>query len=161
MTTTLSDFLEQRAAQEAGEQQAREAKVAEWRDALSRLYAQIRSWLRASDPKGLLKVTESERQFNEEGLGRYTVPRLDISGFGRDMWVVPKARYTVATAHPPQKSAPERAAGRVDLTDDARRLVLYRFHGDPDDIWMIDDLKGSPRLFDRGEFEAALMSFLK
>jgi len=161
MATTLKDFLEERAAQEAAEREAHQAEIAEWRDSVSRLLAQIKDWLRDADPRGILKLKEFEWEVNEEGLGHYTVPRLDITGLGSRMWVIPKARFTVATAHPPRKTAPERAIGRVDLTDEVRRKTLYRFHGDPDDIWMIDDLKGSPRVFVRSEFEAALMSFLK
>lgn len=161
MASALTNFLRDRATEYALESEARLVKVAEWRAAVERLLALIQNWLKESDPDGLLKQEVNEWEVNEQGMGKYTVPRLDISGFGRLMWVVPKARNTIATAHPPQWKAPERAAGRVDLSNELKRYVLYRFKADPDDVWMIDDLTTGMKLFDREQFEAALMSYLK
>ena len=59
------------------------------------------------------------------------------------------------------RSAPERAAGRVDITDELRRYVLYRFQEDGSDVWLIDDLKSGPKPLDQDAFESALMSYLQ
>lgn len=161
MSTTFTDFLREQAAQRKTEMAEREAVVAEWTESLRQLYAQIRGWLQESDPDGILSVKDGVWEVNEEGLGKYSVPCLDIRGLGRWVGIVPKARYTVATAHPPQKTTPERAAGRVDITNEVRRFILYRFHGEDGDLWLIDDQKNAPRVLDREAFEAALMSYLR
>jgi len=97
----------------------------------------------------------------EEGLGRYQVPRLDLTVFGKWIGIIPKARKTVGSARPTPRSAPERASGRVDITDEVRRYVLHRFRQDGGDLWMIDDLRSEPKPFDQQAFEAALKSYLQ
>ena len=88
---------------------------------------------------------------------------------------------TVGTANPPQQFAPQRAEGRVDITDELRRYVLYRFRDNDRDSWVIDGLDlgghdaneksgpGEVRVIRRSEqgrldqeaFEKALMSYLQ
>ena len=58
-------------------------------------------------------------------------------------------------------SAPQRAAGRVDMTDELRRYVFYRFEEDGRELWLIDDLESEPKPLDQGAFEKALMSYLQ
>ena len=67
----------------------------------------------------------------------------------------------MGTAKPPQKSVPERAAGRVDITDELRSYVLYRFRDDSRELWVIDDLHSEPKPLDKEAFEQALMSYLQ
>jgi hypothetical protein len=67
----------------------------------------------------------------------------------------------VGIAHPPQKAAPHRAAGRVDITDELRRYVLYRSQEDGRDVWVIDDLGSGQKPLDQGTFENALMSYFR
>jgi hypothetical protein len=67
----------------------------------------------------------------------------------------------VGTAHPAQQSAPQRAAGRVDITDELRRYVLYRFPQDGRDLWLIDDLESEPKPLNQEALERALMSYLR
>ena len=103
-------------------------------------------------------------EINEENLGRYFVPRLDIRGLGCSLGIIPKARFTVATSIPNPNGSSVRGIGRVDLTwieSEAKRYHLYRFPGESEDMWMIDDRKSTPQPFDREHFEAALMSLLK
>src|SRR5579864_2497340 len=159
--TTLTEFLREKAAKHAAESVKNEGIIKEWDDALRRLYAQVRDWLVASDPDRVLSVDESSTDIHEEALGRYKVPRLNIKALGQWVSLIPKARFTVGTAYPPQKTTPERAAGRVDITNEARRHVLYRFHGPNGDVWLIDDLKSSPVELNRENFEAVLMSYFR
>ena len=71
---------------------------------------------------------------------------------------------------------PQRAEGRVDITDELRRYVLYRFREDGRDVWVIDGLdrgyeekpgqiqyipRSEQRPLDREAFERALMSYLQ
>jgi hypothetical protein len=108
------------------------------------------------------------------------VPRLDLHIFGKWIGIIPKARRTVGIANPPQKTAPERAEGRVDITDELRRCVLYRFRENGSDQWIISglDIAGhdaadmrsgevrytptsEARPLDRDAFERALLSYLQ
>lgn len=179
MSTTFKEFLQRKAEKLQAEIQAGEATVDEWRSAIEKLFARIRGWLRESDPDGLIQIEEGQEEVSEPGLGRYRVPRLDLRAFGKWIGIIPKARKTVGKAIPPQKSAPERAEGRVDITDELRRYVLYRFRENAEDQWLIDgldqgggflaELPAEPgpmrpiqaKPLDREVFETALMSYLR
>jgi hypothetical protein len=161
MTTGLRDFLRLQAEKHQAEARAGRATVEEWRAAIDHLFAQIRNWLAESDPEGIIEIKEGKQTLTESGLGRYEVPRLDLRAFEKWIGIIPKARKTVGSATPPQRSAPKRAAGRVDITDELHRYVLYRFQEDGGDVWLIDDLKSEPKPLDQEEFERALMSYLR
>ena len=180
MSTTFKEFLRQQAEKQQAEATAAKAVVDEWRTSIEDLFNQIREWLKESDPEGVVEIEESQEDVREPGLGRYRVPRLTLRAFGKWIGIIPKARRTVGTAHPPQKSAPQRAEGRVDITDELRRYVLYRFQEGGGDVWLIDgvDIGGhdaspkapgetrytrmsEPRPLDQEVFEKALMSYLR
>lgn len=159
MTTAFRDFLRRQAEKHQADETAR--IVDEWRTAIERLFLQMRAWLKESDPQGFIDIEESQHEVTEPGLGRYSVPHLTLCAFGKSIFIIPKARRTVGTATPPQKSAPERAAGRVDITDELRRYVLYRFQENSQDLWLIDDLESEPKPLNQEAFESALMSYLR
>ena len=162
MSTTFTEFLREQAAKQEAVAKAGQAVVEEWRTAIEQLFGQVRGWLADSDPDGIIQIKEGKEELREEGLGRYHVPRLDLQVFGKWIGIIPKARKTIGTARPPQKSAPERATGRVDITDEVRRYVLYRFPKEGGgDLWMIDDLRSDQKPLDQRAFEAALMSYLR
>jgi hypothetical protein len=161
MSTTFSDFLREQADKHRAEAIAGKDMVDEWRSSVERLFATLRDWLKESDPHGVIEVEESQHEVTEPGLGRYRIPRLNLRAFGKWIGIIPKARKTVGSAKPPQNSAPKRATGRVDITDELRRYVLYRFHENGRDVWMIDDLENEPQPLDRLGFERALMSYLR
>ncbi len=176
MSTTFREFLHQQAEKHQAEVVAGKDTVEEWRKAIANLFVQIREWLKESDPESLIEIEESQEDVREPGLGRYRVPRLNLRVFGKWIGIIPKARRTVGTAKPPQKSAPERAEGRVDITDELRRYVLYRFKEGGRDVWLIDGLespekawpgqvqyipRSEPRALDQEAFERALMSYLQ
>jgi len=161
MTTAFREFLRQQAEKHRAEVQAGKATVDEWRATIEQLFTRLREWIRESDPESVIEIEETHQDITERGLGRYRVPRLNLSAFGKWVSIIPKARQTVGTARPPQKSVPERAAGRVDMTDELRRYVLYRFREDSRDTWVIDDLHSEPKPLDKEAFEQALMSYLQ
>lgn len=161
MSATLTEFLREQAEKRKGKMAERQGVLDEWVEALNRLYDTVREWLREADPDGVLAVKTAEWKVTEEELGTYAAPRIDIHGLGRWVGFVPKARHTVGTATPPQASAPVRATGRVDITNELRRYILYRVPTDAGDEWVIDDLRSPARPFDRAAFEAALMSYLR
>lgn len=161
MSTDFRDFLRQQAEKHQAEARAGKEMVDEWRGAVKRLFSQMRAWLKEDDTEGVIEIEEGQEDITEPGLGRYRVPRLDLRVFGKWIGIIPKARKTVGTAHPPQKGAPQRAAGRVDITDELRRYVLYRSQEDGRDVWFIDDLQSEQKPLDQGTFERALMSYLR
>jgi hypothetical protein len=179
MSTTFKEFLQQQAEKHRAEAEAGKAVVDEWRNAVEQLLDKIREWLKESDPNGVIETKESEQEIREPGLGYYHVPRLDLRAFGTWIGIIPKARKTVGTAKPPQKNAPERAEGRVDITDELLRYVLYRFRQDGRNVWMIDGLgrgydaaektwpqveyvpRADPKPLDQETFEKALMSYFR
>jgi hypothetical protein len=161
MTTTFKDFLREQAEKYHAEGQSAKATLEEWRGAIERLFAQLSAWLKEDDPGGVIEIERSQWEVTEPGLGRYRIPRLDLRAFGKWIGIIPKARHTVGRASPPQKSAPQRADGRVDITDELRRYVLYRFREDGRDSWVIDDYESDPKPLDKEAFERALMSYLR
>jgi hypothetical protein len=164
MSANFTQFLREQAEKHDAEVKGGKATVEEWQAAVQRLFDQIRAWLAHSDPDGIIQIKQGQQDVAEAGLGRYVIPRLDLRAFGKWIGIIPKARLTIASAHPPQRSAPERAAGRVDITDEVRRYVLYRFRHDGEgDVWLIDDLRPGtpPAPFDQEAFEMALASYLR
>ncbi len=174
MGATLKQFLQE----QAQKNQEGKALVDEWRTAIEKLFGQIREWLKESDPDGVMEIEQSQEYVNEPGLGRYRVPRLNLRVLGKWVGIIPKARRTVGSAKPPQKSVPERADGRIDITDELRRYILYRIGQGDHAVWMIDGLehgyeeksrpgevqhipRSEQRLFDQDAFEKALMSYLR
>ncbi len=161
MTTSFSDFLQEQAARYEAQTGEGKAEIEEWRAAVDRLLTQLCSWLKESDPRGIIEIERGQEKVKEPGLGRYEVPRLDLRAFGKWIGIIPKARRTVGTANPPQKGAPQRAAGRIDITNELRRYVLYRFTEGGQDTWLIDDLHSGAKPLEKEAFEKALMSYLQ
>ena len=161
MSTTFKEFLREQAAKEAAQGAKAKDVIDEWRAAVESLFRQVRAWLAESDPDGVIEVKQQQHEVREPGLGRYQVPRLDLRAFGNWIGIIPKARRTVGAATPPQKTTPERAIGRVDITNELRRYILYRFRDGARDVWMIDDLNSEPKPLDQEAFERALMSYLR
>jgi hypothetical protein len=180
MSTAFKDFLRAQAAKEHAEIMQGKAIVDDWRAAIERLFAQIRAWLKESDPDGLIEIKENKQEIREKGLGYYVVPRLDLSAFGKWIGIVPKVRGMAVAGEPTQSTAPGRAFGRVDVTDELQRYVLHRVHENGQEVWLIEGLDiggrdaaerrpGEVRYFPRSElmrldqatFEKALMSYLQ
>jgi len=99
---------------------------------------------------------------SKPNVGRYQVPRLEIRAFGKWVGIIPKARKTIKTARPPQSGAPERATGRVDITDEIRRYVLYRIPAEGGESWFIEGPSLDPgQPLTQEHFEEALMSYFQ
>jgi hypothetical protein len=158
---TFTQFLKDQEEKQKSLAEENKQLIDEWRSALQSLYYDIRKWLRESDTGGVIKVDEKESDITEEGIGHYKAPRLELRIFGRWIGILPKARKTVGTARPPQQGAPSRALGRVDLTDEVRRYILYRTQEDGHDVWLIDNLRNEQRLLNKEAFEEALMSYFQ
>lgn len=163
MSTSLREVLKQKAVQYAAEDEKNRHLLDEWRDAVEKLFSQLEKWLDAADPEGFIQHERSPIEVSEPGLGRYSISRLNLRAFGKWVGVIPKARKTVKRAAPQQKGAPEQATGRVDITDETRRYVLYRFGQGAEAQWFLDDIatNGEPQPLTSDRFESALLGYFQ
>ena len=105
----FKEWLEKR-AQEVN-QPERLRHRSEWIAALDQFYEQIMSWIRESDPKGLLIIERMEIERHEPRLGTYVAPALKISLGDAAVRVVPMGAMSAArTGTRPGPSAATKAA---------------------------------------------------
>ncbi len=163
MSTSLRDFLKEKATLYAAESEKYRHIIEEWQAAVDRLFTQLEAWLAAADPEGIIHRERGETEVAEPALGRYRIFRLNLQAFGKWVGVIPKARKTVKRAPPRQNGAPEQATGRVDITDEIRRYVLYRFGQGADEKWFIDDTAAGSELqpLTADRFESALLNYFQ
>lgn len=158
--SAFSELLVQQRETYKAESAKNQEMIQEWLQAIDKLLEQICGWLEAADPERILQVEKDNTEMHEPNLGHYLAPRLIIRAFGKRIGIIPKARKTVGTARPPRPGAPAHATGRVDITDEIRRYVLYRFDGEDDNSWFIENPSdGSLRLLTQELLEEALMSY--
>lgn len=163
MSTSLREFLTHKAALFTAESEKNRLIIEEWQGAVDRLFSHLDTWLGAADPEGIIRRERSQIEVTEPGLGRYSIDRLNLRAFGKWVGLVPKARKTVKRAAPQQQKAPEQATGRVDITDEIRRYVLYRFSHGADEQWFIEDTAAKSELqpLTADRFESALLSYFQ
>src|SRR4051812_20340584 len=65
MSTSLRDFLKQKAALYAAESEKNRVVIEEWQAAVERLFTLLESWLRAADPDGFIQHERSQTQVTE------------------------------------------------------------------------------------------------
>jgi hypothetical protein len=160
--SSFSDLLQKKQESYEAEAAVNREIIDEWVQAIRKLFDQFRGWLKVSDPTKILQVEERMAEVNEPNVGRYQAPRLDIRAFGKWVGVIPKALKTVGSARPPRSGAPAHATGRVDITDEIRRYVLYRFEGDSGDAWFIESPSSDAlEQLTQDRFEEALMSYFQ
>ena len=128
----------------------------EWLGAVRRLLDQLRDWLRASDPEGLLDIETYEIARAESALGSYEAPAMKIHLGAIEVEVKPMGRWV------PNFSARGPFAGRVDLSDGMRKYSLFREIRDGEDHWLVPDRDGQDRFteLDRDGFERILQDLL-
>src|SRR2546421_286070 len=157
MSEVFTKFLREQAAKHQGEDVETQSVIDEWRAAVVQLFRRIRDWLERSDPDHVIRIDEAEHKVNEPSLGKYRIPRLELRGLGKWIGIIPKARNTVGSVRPSPNSAPERAAGRIDMTDEIRRYILYRLQAaSGENEWYIVEFNSDePKLLDQQTFELA------
>jgi hypothetical protein len=155
-TKTFQDFLKDKANEI--NQDTRRKRRDEWLAAVNRLIAQLREWLKEADPDAFLAVVPFEIEKREEALGFYQAPGLSIRLGASEVKVVPVARNVVGTVGPGDKGG-MRGEGRVDITDGARKYMLYRTLQDGE-RWHVLDAHYEPAPLDKARFEAVLRDLL-
>jgi hypothetical protein len=87
--------------------------VADWLDALNKLFQQLQAWLSEAVDQKLLEVHYGQRAFYEEKLGEYTAPVIRIAmSTGIEVKIAPKARFAAGTQ------------GRVDFESIPKKYIL-------------------------------------
>jgi hypothetical protein len=153
----FKEWLEKR-AQEVN-QPERLHHRSEWIAALDQFYEQVLSWIRESDPKGLLIIERMQITRSEPRLGTYVAPALKISLGDAAVRVVPMGR-DVRGSYRNEAGTECRYEGRVDITDDRRKYVLYRVADEGSQAWVVVVDLELPRRFDRAELEKILWDLL-
>jgi hypothetical protein len=163
MDTPLRDVLREKAKKYEAQAESNKRIIVEWRSAVDKLFERLKGWLPEVDPDQIIKFEISDREVVEPGLGRYKIASLNLYAFGKWVGLIPKARKTIKKASPSQNAAPENALGRVDMTDELRRFVLYRFRKSNEDDWVIHDIAKTdePKPLTRAEFESALLAYFR
>jgi hypothetical protein len=163
---TLKDFLREQAAAEVVRSKTAEIDVEQWRASIDRLYQKIRTWLADSDPNGLIKIEQREHEVSEPRIGVYHVPRLDLRAFGSSVGIIPNVIHTVGTVLPPNGTISKRASGRVDITDDVHRSIVYLYRDEEgrESWWMLDKPfagTSQDKEFTKQDFETILLRYFR
>jgi len=148
----------QRRAREVN-QPERLRRRSEWIAALDQFREQVTSWIRESDPEGLLIIERMEVERTEPNLGTYTVPALKISLGDAAVRIVPMGR-DVRGSYRTEDGTERGYEGRVDITDGLRKHILYRIADEGPQAWVVVGNSGSSRRFDRRELEKILWDLL-
>jgi hypothetical protein len=149
---TLETFLAQRAEIKRGRADYESTLQREWISAIQRLLDQMIDWLRAADKEHLL----------ENEVGVYDAPGLAIRLDAREVKVVPAARMVVGPDLTNGIVRIVRAFGRVDMTDGARKYLVFRTQVDPTEEWTIVEDEGFTfKKFTRESFEEAMQGLLQ
>jgi hypothetical protein len=159
--STLTEFLKEQAEDLRAQAPERARIRDEWVAAVGRLIDQLEQWVRQADSEHVLEVKRIEVEIKEWRIGIYKAPTLVIELGAIRVQLLPIARYTLGPWSD-GAGTPDRALGRVDLTDGTTKYSLYRYVNDQGEWWtMIDDQNHRPRSLDQKGFEEALLSLMK
>lgn len=162
----LRDLLKTEAGRFRDEKAKRQQALDEWLGLLSNLFAQIDTWLKASDPEGLLEVSAEAVTIDDPALGEYKAPTRRIALGDNSVEIVPRARYVIATLILPNSEQPVRAHGLVEIR--SRGWGSHNLYQLPGGQWYIfnrsqplSESGNRVEPLDAEQFEAALASLLR
>lgn len=162
----LAEYLRTEADTIRATKAKHKAAVDDWCARLDALYGQMREWLTASDPDGLLEHFIEEVAANDPALGYYMVHVLKIRLDDRTVEVLPTARYVAARIRPAGQDLFIRPHGLVELK--GRFGNVYYLYQSPDGTWYIQsEMEAMSRdgsvveRLDRDRFEAAVWALLQ
>jgi hypothetical protein len=159
---TLETFLAQRAEIKRGRADHETALQKEWNAAVERLLDQMTNWLRTADKERLLEIERTHHRLREMEVGVYDAPGLIVRLDAREVRVVPIARMVVGPDLSNGIIRIVRSFGRVDMTDGARKYLVFRTRIDPAEEWTIVEDEGFTfKKFTRESFEEAMQSLLQ
>jgi hypothetical protein len=154
----LAEFLQSEAEKRLNRAAETQTKRNEWCMAVGRLMTTLKQWVDESDKESHVLESKLERvRLAEEELGTYEAQELLITLDPREVRVTPIARNVVGGVD--AGGIYVRADGRVDITDGARKYILYRIAAT--DSWrVVDPDTYTVGEFNRAAFESILQSLL-
>lgn len=163
----LRELLAKEADTFRAEKAKRQQVVGEWLGMLGDLFARIDGWLKACDPEGLLDVTAPAVELNDPALGEYRAPTRRIGLGKREIEIVPRARYVIATILPDGDEKPVRPHGLVEIR--SRDWPTHSIYQLPDRGWFIRSTANNMNQagdnpvepLDADHFESALAGVLR
>ncbi len=162
----LRELLTAEAEKFRSEKAKHQHALDEWLGLLNDLFAKIDSWLKASDPEGLLEIVPDTLTINDPALGEYKAPARRIILGMAAVEIVPRARYVIASIQPTGEP-PVRAHGLVEIR--TRGWASHNLYQLPGGRWYIFDrsrplsgVEANPvEALDADRFEAAIASQLR
>lgn len=130
-------------------------RKAAWLSSLSSLHSQVERWLAPMSNAGLLKLTFSEVEIEDQELGEYTAPVLTLSDGRQSVRLEPVGLHVVGVVAGGRRHTGFQ--GRVDIISGASRIPLLRT---TDDQWQVVWRAAEPARFDEGSFSRILSELL-
>lgn len=152
----LRDYLQEKAKEHNMVERLERRR--EWVAAVTRLIEQLETWLREADPQRLLSVYRTMRPALEQHLGHYEVPGLEVVFGDTQVRIIPMGRHVLRSGD--LGSPQTRAAGRVDITDGAKKYYLFRYVLDSTDQWVVQHWNGTVKNLDREVFDEIMLELL-
>jgi len=122
----LVEFLKEKKRSASQVEERREQLLKEWQEAVSGLLSQIEDWLAPALSEGL-NLKRYTVEIDEEGLGKYAAPALEIEFEGIKVRIVPVGRLVIG------------ACGRVDITSPLGVYHLVRLGSDKTSWYLVRD----------------------
>jgi hypothetical protein len=132
---SFKEWVEQKDEEARSSEKVRRRQ--EWLQAYQSLKNRIREWLGEDGGDRIRFESEWIRQ-NERALGSYNIEGFRVEIGDSSVHFVPVSRNVIARINPPE-GGEFRGAGRVDVTDGARKYHLYRTIQDQGDVWYVVD----------------------
>lgn len=156
--SALREFLQSEAQKRHQRHADIEKKRTEWINAVSELTNRLKTWVDESNKDAQVLQASLERvELAEEELGTYDAQSLVIFLDPRTVRVKPVARNVVGGFD--DAGIHIRADGRVDITNGARKYILYRIA--TDNLWKVVNPENYHVCdFGRAEFENILQRLL-
>ena len=164
MSIGFQEFLRRKSA--GSDLKERREKCQEWLGALDRLFRQIEAWLVEADPENLIEIIRYKVQRVEKQLGIFDAPGMTIRVGISEVKVLPNGRFDIGPMYrtlqwlADVRGSDGLAAGRVDITDGARKYVLIRSINEGQDAWYAASDQSGLMPFDRTALETILLDLL-
>jgi hypothetical protein len=122
----LAEFLKEKKRPASQVKERREILLKEWQEVVSNLLSKIETWLAPALSEGL-NLKRYETEIDEEGLGKYVAPALELEFEGIRVKIEPVGRLVIG------------ARGRVDISSPLGVYHLVRLDPDKDGWYLVRD----------------------
>lgn len=140
---SLAEFLKEKRSLPSRIKRGKEELLKEWQRALSKLFSNIESWVAPAISEGL-ELKKGEVEIDEEELGKYIAPTLELEFEGIRVKIEPVGRLVVG------------ARGRVDVNSPLGVCHLVRLGPDEDEWYLVCDSIEAKKPLNKQIFEDLL-----